>query len=128
MKDHAERSGRLQLMEYMSTGQSWQEAIAQSKLNVSRSTAYRLAQLGRSGKAELALSDGRQGHAYKLTKPVQEWLVERCRKDPEVPSSQIQADLLKLFAVKVSIGHINQMRKYYGITRSGRAGKKKGMQ
>ena len=129
MKDHAQCSGRLQLIENMAAGQSWQEAVAQSKLNVSRSTAYRLAQLGRSDKAELALLDGRQGHVYKLTEPVQMWLIETCTKDPELPSSQIQSELLTLFAVKVSVGHINQVRKHYGITKpgSGRAGKKKEM-
>ena len=47
MKDHPERKGRLQLLEAMFAGHSWRSAVAQSQLNVSRSTAYRLRQLAR---------------------------------------------------------------------------------
>ena len=55
MKDHAERKERLQLIEYMFAGYSWQSAVAQSQLNVSRATAYRLRQLARDEqKAALA--------------------------------------------------------------------------
>jgi transposase len=121
MKDHAERPARIQLVEYMFAGQSWQEAVAQSKLNVSRSTAYRLAQLARDeDKAALAFLDGRQGHPYKLTEKVQTWLVETCTKDPQISSSQVQTDLLTIFGVEVSVGHINQVRKHHGITKPGR--------
>ena len=62
MKDHPERNGRLQLIEAMFAGHSWQSAIAQSQLNISRSTAYRLRQLARDeDKAELAFLDDRHG-------------------------------------------------------------------
>jgi len=71
MKDHPERKARLQLIEYMFTGHSWQSAVAQSQLNVSRATAYRLRQLARDEeKAELAFLDDRHGHPYKLTDKV----------------------------------------------------------
>jgi len=45
MKDHPQRKGRLQLIEAMFAGHSWQEALAQSQLHVSRASAYRLRQL-----------------------------------------------------------------------------------
>ena len=71
MKDHPERKGRLQLIESMFAGHSWQEALAQSQLHVSRATAYRLRQLARDEeKAELAFLDDRHGHPYKLTDKV----------------------------------------------------------
>ncbi len=71
MKDHPERKGRLQLIEYMFAGHSWQEALAQSQLHVSRATAYRLRQLARDEeKAALAFLDDRHGHPYKLTDKV----------------------------------------------------------
>jgi transposase len=121
MKDHAERPARIQLVESMLAGQPWQEAVAQSQLNVSRSTAYRLAQLARSPDlAPLAFLDGRHGHAYKLTEKVQAWLVETCTKDPQISSSQVRADLLTIFGVKVSVGYINQVRMRHGITKPGR--------
>ena len=57
MKDHPERKGRLQLIESMFAGHSWQSAVAQSQLHVSRATAYRLRQLARDEeKAERALT------------------------------------------------------------------------
>jgi len=75
MKDHPERKGRLQLIELMFAGYSWQEALAQSQLHVSRATAYRLRQLARDEeKAERAFLDDRHGHPYKLTEPVQGWI------------------------------------------------------
>jgi hypothetical protein len=40
MKDHPERKGRLQLIEAMFAGHSWQEALTLSQLHVSRATAY----------------------------------------------------------------------------------------
>jgi transposase len=121
MKDHAERPARMQLVESMLAGQPWQEAVAQSKLNVSRSTAYHLAQLARTQETAVsAFLDGRQGHPYKLTEKVQMWLVETCTKDPQISSSQVQANLLTIFGVKVSVGYINQVRMRHGITKPGR--------
>ncbi len=71
MKDHPERKGRLQLIEAMFAGHSWQEALAQSQLHVSRATAYRLRQLAcDEEKAERAFLDDRHGHPYKLTDKV----------------------------------------------------------
>jgi hypothetical protein len=71
MKDHPERKGRLQLIEAMFAGHSWQSAVAQSQLHVSRATAYRLRQLARDEeKAERAFLDDRHGHPYKVTDKV----------------------------------------------------------
>ena len=70
MKDHPERKGRLQLIESMCAGHSWQAAAAQSQLKISRSTAYRLIQLARNEeKAASAFLDDRHGHPYKLIEP-----------------------------------------------------------
>src|SRR5712691_5463270 len=72
MKDHPERKGRLQLIEYMFAGHSWQSAVAQSQLHVSRATAYRLRQIARDEeKAKRAFLHDRHGHPYKVTEPVQ---------------------------------------------------------
>ena len=48
MKDRPDRAARLQLIESMFAGHSWQTAAAQSQLKISRSTAYRLVQLARN--------------------------------------------------------------------------------
>ncbi len=110
MKDRPDRAARLQLIESMFAGYSWQTAAAQSQLKISRSTAYRLVQLAHNEeKAGLAFLDDRHGHPYKLTEPVQAWLV--------IPSSRIQAELKTGFGIAVSVGHINHVRAQHGVTR-----------
>src|SRR3989442_1134815 len=109
MKDRLDRAARLHLIESMCAGQSWQTAVAQSQLKISRSTAYRRVQLARDEeKAALAFLDDRHGHPYKLTEPVQVWLVDACIRDPQIPSSPIQAELKTRFGIAVSVGHINR--------------------
>src|SRR5436309_5773861 len=121
MKDHPERKGRLQLIESMFAGHSWQSAVAESQLNVSRATAYRLRQLARDEeKAALAFLDDRHGHPYKLTEPVQAWLVNVCTTDPQIPSSRIQAELKTSFGIEVSVGHINHVRTKHGVSKQKR--------
>jgi transposase len=121
MKDRPDRTARLQLIESMFAGQSWQAAVAQSQLKISRSTAYRLIQLARNEeKAASAFLDDRHGHPYKITEPVQVWLVEVCTRDPLIPSSRLQAELKTTFGTEVSIGHINRVRAQYGVTKPGR--------
>jgi transposase len=120
MKDHPQRTARLQLIEAMRAGHSWQSAVEQSHLQVSRSTAYRLVQLARNEEqAALVVGEGRHGHAYKVTQPVQAWLVEVCTTDPQVPSCRLQAELEATFGITVSIGHLNRLRAQHGLTKPG---------
>src|SRR5215471_6497829 len=122
MKDRPDRAGRLPLIELMFAGHSWQTAVAQSQLKISRSTAYRLLQLARDeGKAATAFLDDRHGHPYKLTEPVQAWLIEVCTTDPQIPSNRIQAELKTSFGSEVSVGHINHVRAQHGVTRQRRS-------
>ena len=117
MKDHRERTARLQLIEHMFAGHSWQAAAAQSQLNISRSTAYRLRQLARSeDKAALAFLDDRHGHPYKLTEPARAWLTEFCTTNPQVASSRVQAELKTTFGVTVSVSQINRVRAKLGVS------------
>ncbi len=126
MKDRPDRAARLQLIESMCAGHSWRAAAAQSQLKISRSTAYRLLQLARDEeKAAAAFLDDRHGHAYKLTEPVQAWLIDVCSKDPQIPSSRIQAELKTSFGIEVSVGHINHVRAQQGVTRQGCSGAQK---
>ena len=121
MKDRPDRAARLHLIELMFAGQSWRTAAAYSQLNISRSTAYRLVQLARDEeKAAAAFLDDRHGHPYKLTEPVQVWLVDVCTRDPQIPSSRIQAELKTNFGIEVSIGHINHVRAQQGVTKQRR--------
>ena len=117
MKDHPQRSARLQLIEHMCAGQTWQAAVAKSQLPVSRATAYRLVQLARDeDKAELAFLDRRHGHPYKLTEPARTWLVEFCTHNPQIASSRVQAELKTTFGIEVSVSQINRVRAQLGVT------------
>ena len=117
MKDHPERKGRLQLIESMFAGYSWQSAVAQSQSNVSRATAYRLRQLARDEeKAALAFLDDRHGHPYKLTEPVQAWISEFCTNHPQIASSRVQSELQSRFGVAVSVSQINRVRAKLGVS------------
>ena len=121
MKDHRERSARLQLIAYMFAGHSWQTAVTLSQSHVSRSTAYRLRKLARDeDTAALAFLDDRHGHPYKLTEPVRVWMVDFCTNDPKVASSRVQTELKTTFGVEVSISQINRVRAAYGVTKQGR--------
>jgi transposase len=107
----------LQLLEAMFAGHSWQSAVTQSQLHISRATAYRLRQLARDEeKAELAFLDDRHGHPYKLTEPVQAWISEFCTTNPEVASSRIQKELKSCFGVAVSVSQINRVRAKLGVS------------
>src|SRR5258708_9186930 len=100
MKDHRDRTARLQLIESMFAGNSWQTAVAQSQLHVSRSTSYRLVQLARDEeKAERAFLDDRHGHVYKVTEPVQAWMIEFCTDHPQIESNLVHSELQKPFGV-----------------------------
>jgi transposase len=122
MKDHPERTARLQLLEYMFAGQSWQAAVSQSGLHISRSSAYRLRKLARDeDKAALVFLDDRHGHPYKLKKAVCMWMVEFCTNTPQVASSRVQAELKSTFGLAVSVSQINRARAAYGVTRQGRS-------
>ena len=116
MKDHPERTARLQLLEHMFAGHSWQTAVSQSGLHISRSTAYRLRQQARDeDKAALVFLDDRHGHPYKLTEPVCLWMVEFCTNNPQVASSRVQAELKSTFGIAVSVSQINRVRAQYRV-------------
>lgn len=122
MKDHPERTARLHLLEYMFAGYSWQSAVSQSGLHISRSTAYRLRQQARDeDKAASVFLDDRHGHPYKLTEPVLVWMIEFCTNNPQVASSRVQAELKSTFGIEISVSQINRVRAAKGVTRQGRS-------
>src|SRR5258708_16369011 len=101
----------------MFAGHSGQEALAQSRLLVSRATAYRLRQVARDEeKAGRGFLDDRHGHPYKLTEPVQVWLSELCTDQPQIPSRQVQSELQSRFNVTVSVSQINRIRAKLGVS------------
>jgi transposase len=117
MKDHPDRTARLQVIGRMFAGQSWQTAVSQSQLNISRSTAYRLVKLARDeDKVAKAFLDDRHGHPYKVTEPVRVWLLDMCTQNPQLASSRVQAELQSRFGVAVSVSQINRVRAKLGVS------------
>jgi transposase len=116
LKDRSDRAARLQLIGRMFTGQSWQTAVAESQLDISRATAYRLVQQARDeDKAPQVFLDDRHGHPYKLTAPVQAWISEVCTDNGQMPSSKVQSELKSRFGVAVSVSQINRVRAKLGV-------------
>ena len=121
MKDHPDRTARLQVIGRMFAGQSWQTAVSQSQLHISRSTAYRLVKLARDeDKVVKAFLDDRHGHPYKVTEPVRGWLVDVCTQNPQMASSRVQAELQSRFGVAVSVSQINRVRAELGVSQQWR--------
>ncbi len=121
MKDHPDRTARLQVIGRMFAGQSWQTAVSQSQLHISRSTAYRLVKLARDeDKVAKVFLDDRHGHPYKVTEPVRVWLVDVCTQNPQMASSRVQAELQSRFGVAVSVSQINRVRAKLGVSQQWR--------
>ncbi len=124
MEAQQRRAAKEQMIALMQAGHRWQEASAQARIQVSRSTAYRLQRLVRSrGKA--AFQDGRHRHPAKLRMAERVWLETYCHTSPATPSRVVQAALQERFGIQISIGYLNQVRASLGLgRRTQEAGKK----
>jgi len=109
-------SDKRQVVELMIAGNHWQEATEQVGVNVSESTAYRWVRNWRQ-EGEAGLSDGRHGHAYKMTPEVRTWLKESCEQAPHTPSSKVKEMIKDKFKVEISRGHLNRVRAELGVSR-----------
>ncbi len=96
-------SDKQQVVELMLAGSSWQEATQQVGVQVSMSTAYRWVREWRQEGAA-GLSDGRHGHAHKVTPEIRAWLQETCGQAPHTPSSKIKEMIKAKFEVEISRG------------------------
>ena len=124
MEAEQRRAAKEQMISLMQAGHRWQEAAAQAGVQVSRSTAYRLLRLVRTG-GKTALQDGRHGHPAKLRTAERTWLESSCRASPGTPSRVVQASLQERFGIQISIGYLNQVRARLGLgRRTQEAGKK----
>src|SRR5215471_20305735 len=106
-------TARVQVVEAMEQGLSWQEAAKGAGLQISQSTAYRLRQRRRQG-GKQALREGRHGHPIKLRGEVREFLERSCRQAPATPSHEIQKQLAHHFSLQVSVSQINRVRATLG--------------
>jgi transposase len=117
-------TARVQVVEAMEQGLSWQEAAKRAGLEISQSTAYRLRQRMRQG-GEQALREGRHGHPIKLRGEVRQWLEQTCQQAPHTPSHQIQTQLARRFSLPVSVSQINRVRATLGVSNPPQSAKKK---
>jgi transposase len=117
-------TARVQVVEAMEQGLSWQEAAKRAGLEISQSTAYRLPQRMRQG-GEQALREGRHGHPIKLRGEVRQWLEQTCQQAPHTPSHEIQTQLARRFSLPVSVSQINRVRATLGVSNPPQSAKKK---
>src|SRR5260370_6966291 len=85
MEAEQRRAAKEQLIALMQAGHRWQEAAAQARIQVSRSTAYRLLRQVRT-RGKVAFQDGRHGHPPKLRTPPRAWLRTYFHTPPAPPS------------------------------------------
>lgn len=122
MEQEQRQAAKRRIFALMQAGQPWQAATA--GIQVSRSTAYRWQQEGRT-RGEAALQDGRQGHPAKVLPAVLHWLEARLQASSQVASSQVQRELQEQLGVRISISHLNAVRASHGWSNiASRAGKK----
>jgi transposase len=116
MSEREERFQRKRrAMELMDAGVSWQEANEQSGLNYSKSGIQRLYQEW-DERGEEALVDQRGGReAYKATPEVREWMVERCRGEPEVRASKLRVEIEAKFGVELHPDYVGLLRRQLGL-------------
>jgi transposase len=117
-------TARVQVVEAMEQGLSWQEATQRAGLQISQSTAYRLRQRMRKA-GEQALREGRHGHPIKLRGEVRKFLEEICRQAPHTPSHEVQTQLAQHFSLQVSVSQINRVRADLGVSNPPQSAKKK---
>jgi transposase len=117
-------TARVQVVEAMEQGLSWQEAAQRAGLQISQSTAYRLRQRMRQG-GEQALREGRHGDPIKLRGEVRQWLEQTCQRAPQTPSHEIQTQLAQRFSLQVSVSQINRVRASARVSNPPPSAKKK---
>lgn len=103
------RAAKVQLVAGMLAGLSWREAAAAAGITTTEATAFRLRRRFQQEGA-LALDDRRHGYAYKLPRPVRQWLLAYCQDHPHITSRLLQTALRERFDVLISVGYLNQVR------------------
>ncbi|HMN31629.1 MAG TPA: helix-turn-helix domain containing protein [Caldilineaceae bacterium] len=114
-------AAKIQVIEGMEAGGSWQAALHTVGVQASESTVYLWRQKWRQG-GPAALSDGRHGRRHKMNEEIRAWLQGYCAAAPDRSSRQVQAALLQPVGVVVSRGHINLLRTQGGVSRPPKKG------
>lgn len=125
METEERRAAKRELVKHMLQGQPWHVAAAAAGLHVSRATAYRLLQRGRT-QGEAAFADGRHGHPTKLRAPLRHWLEAYWRDRQEATCREAQEALQARFGVRVSQSQLSRVRGALGFARAD-GGKKAGV-
>lgn len=107
---------KVQVVERMAGGESWQAALQAVGVQASESSVYLWRQKWRSG-GQAALVDGRHGQRHKLNDALRTWLQSSCAAAPERSSRELQAAIWQQFGVAVSQGHLNLLRAQWGVSR-----------
>ncbi len=119
MDNEERRRRKARLVAGMLEGKRWDEAASAVGMKTSQTAAYRLLRVVRA-EGESALGERRHGHPHKVTPPVREWLIERCRGTPNLPGRVLRNEIEERFGVGISITHINRVRAELGVGNTSR--------
>jgi len=115
-KPNEKLAAKLSLVAALKNGTNWREAAKTSGLTLSRTSAYRYRK-GYEARGEAALWDGRQGHPSKFKPPMQQWLAQYCRDNPQLTSPQLQKALQEQFAQTLSVSYLDEVRRKLKLSR-----------
>lgn len=65
---------------------------------------------------DAAFAEGRHGHAWLVTPPVQEWIVSYCQAHPHTPSHTLKVLVETELHRTVSVSRLNVIRATLGVT------------
>ncbi len=93
----------------MGAGLPWDAARQHANTLVSRATVFRWqARFATAGDA--AFPDQRHGHAWRVTPPIQDWIVTYCQSHPYTPSHALKVLLAAALDCTVSVTQLNRVR------------------
>ena len=107
---------KIKMAELMLIGVNWQEAAKQAGVVTSQTSAYRFVTTY-CLRGEKALEERRRGHAHKVVGDVLVWLLAECQAKPEISARELRRAIEDRFGVRVSRGHLNHVRRAYGLSR-----------
>jgi transposase-like protein len=86
---------RVEVVERMMAGKSWQAASEAMGIRISPASCYRWVQVWRA--------EGRAGHASKMKPAMRAWLQAYCTQTPDTPSGEIRAQLRERLGGRLAV-------------------------
>ena len=106
---HDDHTTKRVVLAALAAGLPWNEARQRTTAPVSRATIFRWqARFATDGDA--VFQEQRHGHAWRVSPPVQDWIVTYCQAHPHTPSHTLKLLLAAELDCTVSVTQLNRVR------------------